>query len=121
VMAPTNLALVQTQQGVAFTPEQIELVKRTIAVGATDDELQLFLHQCRRTGLDPFARQIYAIKRGGKLSVQVSIDGFRLIAERSTGYAGQDGPYWGSRPHSARWRRGRNTARGRACGRRCPP
>jgi phage recombination protein Bet len=93
-MAPTNLALVQTQQGVAFTPEQIELVKRTIAVGATDDELQLFLHQCRRTGLDPFARQIYAIKRGGKLSVQVSIDGFRLIAERSTGYAGQDGPYW---------------------------
>lgn len=57
-----------------------------------------FMHICERTGLDPLARQIYCIGRFGsdglEWSVQTAIDGFRVIAERSKQYAGQDEAEW---------------------------
>jgi phage recombination protein Bet len=87
-----------------FDEEKIQLLRRTIARGSSEDELALFVEQCRRTGLDPFARQIYSVRRKQWSSqsrsyeeaqvIQVSIDGFRLIADRTHKYAGQVGPWW---------------------------
>lgn len=80
---------------VEYTPDQIGLIKRTIAKEATDDELALFLNQAKRTGLDPLTRQIYFYKdQKGKVTIMSSIDGLRLVADRSGKYQGQTKPEW---------------------------
>lgn len=88
-----------------LSPEQIDLIKKTVAVGTTDNELHLFLYVAKRTGLDPLVRQIHCVKReknvkltnGGwtkesVMTIQTGIDGFRVIAERSKKYLGQTKP-----------------------------
>jgi phage recombination protein Bet len=79
--------------------QQLGLVDRTgyngrQAPDAPRGVIESFLMQCQRTQLDPTARQIYCIERGGKWGVQISIDGFRLIADRSKGYRGQTPAQW---------------------------
>ena len=74
---------------VEWNQKKIELLQQTICKGSTTAEFEVFLHACKRTGLDPFMRQIYSIKRWDSnlkketMTLQTGIDGYRLIADRS--------------------------------------
>lgn len=79
-----------------FTPKQIDILKNSICKGVSNEEFEVFLMACKKTQLDPFMRQIYAVKRkskkpdgtwGDTMTIQTGIDGYRLIAERTEKYA----------------------------------
>lgn len=85
---------------IEHTREQLELIKRTFAANTSDDEFRLFVQTTQRLGLDVFARQAFCVKRYDSqkrcevAQTQVSIDGFRVIAERTNAYEGQTAPQW---------------------------
>lgn len=70
-----------------FSSGQIATLRQLGVENATREDLAVFFHQSVRTGLDPFARQIYMIgrwtKQGTKQTIQTGIDGYRLIARRA--------------------------------------
>ena len=92
--------IVAGSQPAQVTKAQLDLLKQTIAKGCTDIEFALLMELCRAKRLDPFAKHIQPVKRWDPdsqtmgVTFQTGIDGFRLLAERSGLYRGQDGPYW---------------------------
>jgi phage recombination protein Bet len=90
----TNGTRASARQMQQFNTDQLALIRSTIAKGTTPEQFKLFLEVCSHYQLNPFARQIYAVVRSGQMTVQTSIDGFRLMAERTGKYAGQIGPEW---------------------------
>jgi phage recombination protein Bet len=76
-----------------YTPEQIQVLKNTSCKGASDDDFMVYSHICARSGLDPFAKQIYAVMRKNhrtghmQMTIQTGIDGYRLIADRTGKYS----------------------------------
>lgn len=81
-------------EGTMFSERQVALIKEQIMPKSNDDELMMFIQVASHRGLDPFMKHIYAVQYGGKWSYQVSIDGLRLIAQRSGRYRGQTEPQW---------------------------
>jgi phage recombination protein Bet len=79
-------------------PSKQAILRQTITTDLSQPEFDLFLEVCVATGLNPFMRQIHAIKRGSgnkaKMTIQTGIDGYRLLAQRTGQLDGQDGPYW---------------------------
>lgn len=88
-------------------PPQVLVVRNAICVGANDAELEFFLATCKRLQLDPFARQIWFVKRRQRIEdswgndswvdvgrPETGIDGYRTIAERTGEYEGQAPMQW---------------------------
>lgn len=70
-----------------WTERQVAALRQLGVGDIPPADLAVFFHQCQRTGLDPFARQIYLIGRwsqqGTKYTIQTGIDGFRLVGRRA--------------------------------------
>ncbi|WP_275792665.1 phage recombination protein Bet [Prescottella equi] len=108
IAASAGSALAIASDQTNFTPQQVAALKQLGVDEATDGDLQVFFHQCQRTGLDPFARQIYMIGRrqkewnprtreetwSTKYTIQTGIDGFRLIASRTGQLDGYEDTLW---------------------------
>lgn len=70
-----------------YSPEQLAILKASMP--DLDDQDFLFLVEVSKTsGLNLFQRQLYGIKRKGRLTIQTGIDGYRLVAARTGQHAG---------------------------------
>lgn len=100
----TALQVAPPQADLRFSADETKILKETIMPGASDGELLLFGKVCQQTGMSPFARQIFPVSREvwnpekkykeKKWSFQTSVDGFRLVAQRSNEYEGQTAAQW---------------------------
>jgi phage recombination protein Bet len=103
-METKDIVLSQEQFKKTYSKDEIETIRNQLMPGCTNEQLILFVKVCERVQLDPFARQIYAFlqtrwdkKLGSDVSSYVhlvSIDGLRIIAERSGKYRGQLPVVW---------------------------
>lgn len=86
-----QVAAVNTDKVVGnFTKSELDTIKNTIAVGTSDNQFKLFVQTCVNSGLNPFLNHIYCIVYGGKMSVQVSVEGILSLARKVQGYRGVD-------------------------------
>lgn len=87
-----------------FSKQELSLIHDTVAPGTTPTEFQFYMYQARMRKLNPLLGQIYCVMRktwnadknqyDRNMTVQVGIDGYRLIAQRTGEYCGQAGPFW---------------------------
>lgn len=74
-------------------PKQLELIKKTVCQNCTDQEKEIFINACKQSGLNPLMGQIHAIMRYDAqlkkevMKIQIGVDGYRLIAERTGRYS----------------------------------
>lgn len=72
------------------SPVVIKTLKDTVAQGLTDSEFLLFAEHCKSTGLNPFKKEVWAIKAGGRLQLMTGINGYFTTANRHPAYNGYE-------------------------------
>lgn len=72
------------------TEQRLAALRNTIAPGLTDAEFGLFAEIVRGTGLNPFTKEIWAIKAGGRLQLMTGINGFLRIANSHPAFDGME-------------------------------
>ena len=80
----------ETAAAIQWNPEQVAVIKNTVAKGATDDELKMFLHLSQTYGLDPFAKELWFIKMDRTPTIITSRDGYLKIANRDPHFEGME-------------------------------
>lgn len=75
-----------------LSPEDIKTLTEVgvIPKDCSVELVKLYSRICAETQLNPFRKQIHFIRRGTSYTVQVGIDGYRSIADRTGLYAGSD-------------------------------
>lgn len=68
--------------------EVVQTLKATVAQGLTEPEFRLFVDYCKSTGLNPFKKEVWAIKAGGRLQIMTGINGFLTIANKNPMFDG---------------------------------
>jgi recombination protein RecT len=88
-MSKNQLSAINTQEFEnVFTQKELEVVVNSIAKGATNEELALFIQICKQNNLNPFKNHIYFIKYGNQMSIQVSVEGIQYLAQQRDDYKG---------------------------------
>lgn len=90
--AQGQTALTITEDQASFNDTQLAALAQIGVDTNRPADVAVFFHQAKRTGLDPFNREIYMITRKGKPTIQTGIDGFYKIANRA---ARANGGTWG--------------------------
>ncbi|MDW8802325.1 recombinase RecT [Clostridium sp. A1-XYC3] len=80
--------LPQQNNVLAYDSRQIELIRNTVAKGATEDELSIFLYLSKQYNLDPFKREIWFTKYGNQTNIMTSRDGYLKFAQTSAEFEG---------------------------------
>lgn len=72
-----------------ITAENTQLIRDMFAKGCTDNEFQVFMELANKYQLDPFCKQIWAVKYGNNpAQIFAGRDGFLAIAHRSGQFDG---------------------------------
>ena len=100
-MATQEPVLVRLSDVPAITPEQMDLIKTTVAKDATPDELKLYLFDCARQGVHPLDKLIhFTVRKNQRTGARhytpiTSIDFMRIRAAETGEYAGSEDAVFG--------------------------